>query len=221
MYDGHLCNSIVEDDPMSTTLLSAGLACGIAAIIGGGLRAFGIEFPVLQSVMRQIMLGSLGLILIALSFLPPASRGNGQPHQSSASTPETSQSSPTTAQSKDKHSAAMKYDILQVTYDGATDIFRRQVRTRVHTPNNNSNRGSCPNEVGHADGKWCTSRTPLSLTTEPPFLLRDAKVSCRRCCLPLDIWNGYRYDRLQSERTLYVWPLGQLGLRCRCNSYCQ
>ena len=49
---------------MSNTLLGFGLACFAAAIIGGGLKAFGFEIPVLKSTSRQIMLGILGLALI-------------------------------------------------------------------------------------------------------------------------------------------------------------
>jgi hypothetical protein len=53
---------------MNNTLLTAGLVCTIAAIIGGGLKAFGIEIPVLQSTARQCLLGGLGLILIFITF---------------------------------------------------------------------------------------------------------------------------------------------------------
>jgi TolA-binding protein len=49
---------------MQTTLLSAGLACIIAAIIGGGSKAFSIEIPLINSLRRQVLLGALGLILI-------------------------------------------------------------------------------------------------------------------------------------------------------------
>jgi hypothetical protein len=49
---------------MTNTLLTAGLVCIIAAVIGGGLKAFGIEIPALQSTTRQILLGTLGLILL-------------------------------------------------------------------------------------------------------------------------------------------------------------
>jgi hypothetical protein len=72
---------------MQQTLLLTGLACLIAAIVGGGLKAFGIEIPVLSSRIRQAALGFLGLILILAASLvgltppptvtPPA---NGQGH---------------------------------------------------------------------------------------------------------------------------------------------
>jgi len=54
---------------MSTTLLTAGIACFIAAIVGGGLKAFGIEIPVLNSRFRQLALGGFGIILTFAGFL--------------------------------------------------------------------------------------------------------------------------------------------------------
>src|SRR3954470_9687480 len=53
---------------IDNAFLIAGLACLIAALVGGGLNAFGIEIPVLESVFHQIALGILGLILIAVAF---------------------------------------------------------------------------------------------------------------------------------------------------------
>ena len=62
---------------MQNNLLVAGIACMIAALIGGGLKAFAIEIPLLSSVYRQIMLGLFGAILMALSFT--AFRGSESP----------------------------------------------------------------------------------------------------------------------------------------------
>jgi hypothetical protein len=45
---------------MAATLLTAGLVCVIAAIIGGNLRAFGIEIPLLQSRKVRLGLGVFG-----------------------------------------------------------------------------------------------------------------------------------------------------------------
>ena len=55
---------------MNVSIFSVGIACVIAAIIGGGLKAFGIEIPVLQSVRRQIALLVFGVILIGANQLP-------------------------------------------------------------------------------------------------------------------------------------------------------
>lgn len=59
---------------MDTTLLLLGIACIVAAIVGGGLRAVGFEFPLLKSLPRQTILAVLGVILIiaSRSFQPSA-----------------------------------------------------------------------------------------------------------------------------------------------------
>jgi hypothetical protein len=55
--------------PMTTTLLTAGIACVIAAIAGGGLKAFGIEIPALASARRQGALGAFGALLLVAAFV--------------------------------------------------------------------------------------------------------------------------------------------------------
>lgn len=57
---------------MNTTFVTAGLACVIAAIVGGGLNAFSIEIPLLSSMKRQVLLGILGAALLAAGFFVPA-----------------------------------------------------------------------------------------------------------------------------------------------------
>jgi hypothetical protein len=52
---------------MSNTLLGLGLAAIMAGIVGGGLKAFGVEFPLIQSTRRQQTLAALGVLLIAIS----------------------------------------------------------------------------------------------------------------------------------------------------------
>lgn len=52
---------------MQETLLAAGVACLIAAVVGGGLKAFGIEIPALKSGIRQFVLGMLDIVLIVLA----------------------------------------------------------------------------------------------------------------------------------------------------------
>ena len=54
---------------MSSTLLLLGIACVIAAVVGGGLKAVGFEFPGLSSIPRQILLAIVGIILIFASTL--------------------------------------------------------------------------------------------------------------------------------------------------------
>lgn len=53
---------------MENVLLTAGIASVIAAIAGGGLKAFGIEIPLLRSVCRQVILGLLGLVMILFAL---------------------------------------------------------------------------------------------------------------------------------------------------------
>lgn len=53
---------------MKTTILCAGIACVIAAIVGGGLKAFNIEIPAFSSVRRQALLACFGMALIGGSL---------------------------------------------------------------------------------------------------------------------------------------------------------
>jgi hypothetical protein len=51
------------------TLFTVGLACVIGAVVGGGLKAFGIELPLLASRVRQILLAVMGAGMIGLALL--------------------------------------------------------------------------------------------------------------------------------------------------------
>lgn len=53
---------------MTATLLTTGLACVIAAIVGGGLNAFGIKVPIIKSFKRQVMLAGFGVCLLGAAF---------------------------------------------------------------------------------------------------------------------------------------------------------
>jgi len=59
---------------MNTTLLTAGITFIAAAIIGGGVEAFGIKLPLLNSTKRQLMLASFGGLLLLGAFAPYALR---------------------------------------------------------------------------------------------------------------------------------------------------
>lgn len=48
---------------MAIALVLAGVACIIAAIVGGGVKLRDVEFPTVQSLWRQLMLGGFGLLL--------------------------------------------------------------------------------------------------------------------------------------------------------------
>jgi len=63
-----------SEEDVNPTLLTAGIACLVASIVGGGLKAFGIEIPVVNSLKRQLTLGTFGaVLLIAGAFVeqPP------------------------------------------------------------------------------------------------------------------------------------------------------
>ena len=49
---------------MDTTLLTAGIACVVASLVGGGLKAFGIEIPVISSRKREVLLFAAGCVLL-------------------------------------------------------------------------------------------------------------------------------------------------------------
>src|SRR5205823_3025962 len=55
---------------MDGALTTAGIACIIGAVIGGGLKAFGIEIPVIQSRVRQLALAVVGVVLLVGSRVP-------------------------------------------------------------------------------------------------------------------------------------------------------
>lgn len=65
---------------MDTTqiLVTGGVAAVLAAIVGGGLKAFGIELPLLASVRRQALLMIVGVILIGLGLFSPTIRDGSQ-----------------------------------------------------------------------------------------------------------------------------------------------
>jgi len=54
---------------MPGTLVVLGIICVIAAIVGGGLKAAGVDIPVIHSVPRQVMLTVFGFALIAGGIL--------------------------------------------------------------------------------------------------------------------------------------------------------
>ncbi len=66
---------------MEATLLTVGLACVVAAIVGGGLKAFNIELPGVASLGRQVLLGGFGLLLTTLALFGVPSRDDASSEQ--------------------------------------------------------------------------------------------------------------------------------------------
>lgn len=62
---------------MNTVLLTAGVVALMAAVIGGGLKAFNVEVPVLQSRGVRISLGALGVIFLVAAFVLRDDAGSG------------------------------------------------------------------------------------------------------------------------------------------------
>ena len=78
---------------------------------------------------------------------------------------------------------------LTLDYVGTTNVLRTANRNATTvTPNNNENRGGCPNEVGHQDGKYCISRTSITLSTAAPRFFQNARVDCQGGGCP---WTGH------------------------------
>lgn len=69
--------------------------------------------------------------------------------------------------------------LLQLTFDGTTDVLRSKDRqASAVSPNNDHNTGGCPNQQGKKDNKWCISRTSVSLATSPPNVLKNPRAEC-------------------------------------------
>jgi DNA-binding beta-propeller fold protein YncE len=67
-------NLSVQNMSVPVVLGFLGVVCLLAAVVGGGLKLFGIELPVLNSKRRQIILAGFGVVLIAACLvwvLPP------------------------------------------------------------------------------------------------------------------------------------------------------
>lgn len=65
---------------MNNTLTLLGVVCVIAAVVGGGLRALGVELPAIDSVRRQFALAVVGIILVITgNFFKPVKPGEGVP----------------------------------------------------------------------------------------------------------------------------------------------
>lgn len=64
---------------MFETLILIGLACIIAAVVGGGLKLAKIEIPLIASTIRQILLAivGLGIIVGTVVFVRPVGSSNG------------------------------------------------------------------------------------------------------------------------------------------------
>jgi hypothetical protein len=60
-------------------LLYIGAACLIVAVVGGGLRILQVDFPVLTSIPRQILLAAVGVGLMTWSTFKPSAHSDPAP----------------------------------------------------------------------------------------------------------------------------------------------
>jgi hypothetical protein len=68
--------------------------------------------------------------------------------------------------------------MISVEYVGTTDVLRQSDhRDQVQLPNNDNNKGSCPNEVGRQNGV-CVSKTEVVTRVNPPLILKNARATC-------------------------------------------
>jgi len=80
---------------------------------------------------------------------------------------------------------------LTLDFVGTHDVLRHlnQSSPTVVSPDNNENRGNCPNMVGRDSGKYCISRTPVSFSVAPPLFLKDATGLCTGGGCPFGSWS--------------------------------
>lgn len=57
---------------MKTELVLVGIACVVAAAVGGGLKLVGAEFPLLASGRRQVLVAVIGVALVASGAMIPS-----------------------------------------------------------------------------------------------------------------------------------------------------
>lgn len=81
---------------LEATLVTAGIVLLAAAIVGGGLKAFNIEVPGLDSIVRQAMLGTFGAVLLVIGLIGVGSDEPGPPISTSTTVAASSIADPPT-----------------------------------------------------------------------------------------------------------------------------
>lgn len=98
-----------------------GLVCVLAAIVGGGLKAWGFELPLLQSGRRQTVLAIFGLVVIAIAnFGAIANVIKPSPAASSPASSPAASSSPAAASSPAASSPAPERKQIDANNDSTT-----------------------------------------------------------------------------------------------------
>ena len=106
---------------MGVTLLTAGIGFVLAAILGGGLTAFGVQMPVFHSVWRQLLLAVCGLSLMYFGWqesrIEKSQATRSDVSQASSSGPAPRQSEPQQAPQEQSEATSTS----QVDANGWTD----------------------------------------------------------------------------------------------------
>jgi hypothetical protein len=55
-------------DGVATTLITVGIACVVAAVVGGGVTLLGASLPLINALPRQIVVGLFGLVVFGLGY---------------------------------------------------------------------------------------------------------------------------------------------------------
>lgn len=119
---------------MQTTLVTAGVVCVIAAIVGGSLTAFGIKVPGVKSLTRQVLLATFGLAVGGLGIYgiddgssgggggpgPPEATDTGRPTEAASPAP----SPPATALPPPDGTASPAETSSPVPADGPSPLVR-------------------------------------------------------------------------------------------------
>jgi hypothetical protein len=66
---------------MKAQLLLAGVACVVAAVVGGGLKLLGAEIPLISSTRRQALLAVIGVALLVWGGTLPSEQEQQQQQQ--------------------------------------------------------------------------------------------------------------------------------------------
>src|SRR5262249_49412162 len=153
-------------DAVNSILLSAGAACIVLGIVGGGAKAFGVEVPILTNTARQAGLAIIGLLFLLTAYIL---RDDRPADASVAAYRQAVQAVRCTYDAEDSRSL----DYLMATKDDDGTYDRAQIISGV--PGTADGR---PCHVGGALASACTrrpERPSLRGTAGPGHLLRGAK----------------------------------------------
>jgi hypothetical protein len=109
------------------TLIVLAVVCVIGAIVGGGLKALGIEIPVITSTPRQLLLGTAGVVLLVAALIthsPTSSGSTSSSHSpTTSSSTKTSSSTSTTKSTSTSTTASVRHSgVLTLTYLYGADL---------------------------------------------------------------------------------------------------